>query len=77
MDETLAGIPVGEVFRKAPTPAAFLIGPEGGFSDQELAVLRSKKYAKGVKFGNRILRAETAALSAISCWQALSGDWKQ
>ena len=76
MDETLAGQPVSEAFGNAPAPVAFLIGPEGGFSEQELAVLRSKKYAKGVKLGNRILRAETAALSAISCWQALSGDWK-
>ncbi len=77
MDETLAGQPVCEAFCNASAPLAFLIGPEGGFSEQELILLRSKKYAKGVKLGKRILRAETAALSAISCWQALSGDWKQ
>lgn len=76
MDETGNGLPVGNVFQNAPVPAAFLIGPEGGFSEQELELLRSKPYARAVNLGKRILRAETAALGALSCWQALSGDWK-
>lgn len=76
MDETGNGLPVASVFQNAPAPAAFLIGPEGGFSGQELELLRSKPFARAVSLGKRILRAETAALAALSCWQALSGDWK-
>lgn len=76
MDETGNGLPVGYVFQNASAPAAFLIGPEGGFSERELELLRSKPYAHAVNLGRRILRAETSALAALSCWQALSGDWK-
>lgn len=76
MDETGNGLPVASVFQNAPAPAAFLIGPEGGFSEQELELLRTKPFARAVSLGKRILRAETAALAALSCWQALSGDWK-
>jgi len=76
MDETLNGLPVGEIFKSADTPCAILVGPEGGFSEEELRLLRSFSFAKGVKLGNRILRAETAVVAALSCWQALSGDWQ-
>lgn len=76
MDETGTGLSVASVFQDAPAPAAFLIGPEGGFSEQELELLRSKPFSRAVNLGKRILRAETAALAALSCWQALSGDWK-
>jgi 16S rRNA (uracil1498-N3)-methyltransferase len=57
-------------------PCAFLIGPEGGFSDQELDLLGKLKFAVGVGLGPRILRADTAAFAALSCWQALRGDWR-
>lgn len=76
MDETGNGMPVYKVFANAPAPAAFLIGPEGGFSEDELNFLRALPFAKGVNLGRRILRAETAALSALACWQAMSGDWQ-
>lgn len=76
MDETGSGQPVAAVFQNAPVPAAFLVGPEGGFSEQELELLRSKPFARAVSLGKRILRAETAALAALSCWQALNGDWR-
>lgn len=76
MDETGSGQPVAAVFQNAPAPAAFLIGPEGGFCEQELELLRSKPFARAVSLGKRILRAETAALAALACWQALSGDWR-
>lgn len=76
MDETLNGKPVAEVFAKAPAPCAVLVGPEGGFSEDELKLLRSSSFAKGVCLGKRILRAETAVVAAISCWQAMSGDWQ-
>ena len=76
MDETGNGKPVAQVFQKAEPPADFLIGPEGGFSEKELELLRSKPYAQAVNLGPRILRAETAVLAALACWQSLSGDWK-
>ena len=75
MDETLAGKPVKEVFSSAPEPCAILVGPEGGFSAEEIKLLKQTDFAVGVKLGGRILRAETAVVSALSCWQALSGDW--
>lgn len=76
MDETHKGLSVAETFVNAPAPCAILVGPEGGFSEQELKRLRQEKFAHGVNLGNRILRAETAVVSALSCWQALNGDWR-
>ena len=76
MDETLNGLPVAQAFQKAKAPCAVLVGPEGGFSPEELKTLRGLPFARGVKLGNRILRAETAVVAALSCWQALSGDWQ-
>jgi 16S rRNA (uracil1498-N3)-methyltransferase len=59
-----------------PGPAAILIGPEGGFSDRERAILRGLPYAFGKSLGPRILRADTAAVAAITLWQAANGDWQ-
>jgi len=56
--------------------AAVLIGPEGGFSSQERAFLRSRADTYPVSLGPRILRAETAAVSALTLWQAACGDWQ-
>ena len=56
-------------------PAALLIGPEGGFTDEERAAIREVPQAKRVSLGPRILRAETAALAALSIWMAAVGDW--
>lgn len=56
-------------------PAAILIGPEGGFSPAERAFLRGRADTYPVSLGPRILRAETAAVSAMTLWQALCGDW--
>ena len=50
--------------------------PEGGFSAEEREKLRALSFAKGVNLGKRILRAETAVAAALSCWQALRGDWQ-
>ncbi|ASK89992.1 16S rRNA (uracil(1498)-N(3))-methyltransferase [Sphingorhabdus sp. SMR4y] len=66
-------------FRKALVahdgPAAILIGPEGGFSDAENALIRALPQSVPVSLGPRILRADTAALAAISLWMAGRGDW--
>lgn len=56
--------------------AAFLIGPEGGFAQSELDHLRSLDFVVPVGLGPRILRAETAALAALTVWQAVRGDWR-
>ena len=75
MDETGHGLPVCRAFAAAAAPAAILVGPEGGFSTEELQRLRGLEFAQGVTLGPRILRAETAVAAALSCWQSLSGDW--
>lgn len=55
--------------------AAILIGPEGGFTPQERELLRAENFVKAVSLGPRILRADTAALSLLTLWQATQGDW--
>ncbi|WP_420547805.1 16S rRNA (uracil(1498)-N(3))-methyltransferase [Curvivirga sp.] len=56
--------------------AAILIGPEGGFAVSELEFLSNQPFISMVGLGPRVLRAETAVLSALSCWQAFCGDWQ-
>ena len=55
-------------------PAGFLIGPEGGFAAVELDALRKLPFVVAIGLGPRLLRAETAAIAALACWQALAGD---
>jgi 16S rRNA (uracil1498-N3)-methyltransferase len=57
-------------------PWAILIGPEGGFSPAERTKLRALGYATPATLGPRILRADTAAISALTLWQAALGDWR-
>jgi 16S rRNA (uracil1498-N3)-methyltransferase len=54
---------------------AVLIGPEGGFSPEERTRLLSLPYVVPVSLGPRILRADTAAITALGLWQAAVGDW--
>jgi 16S rRNA (uracil1498-N3)-methyltransferase len=61
----------------APGPAMILTGPEGGFTDDERASIRSAAASVPVSLGPRILRAETAALAAVAAWMALAGDWAE
>ncbi|MEM7596357.1 MAG: 16S rRNA (uracil(1498)-N(3))-methyltransferase [Pseudomonadota bacterium] len=56
-------------------PWAILIGPEGGFSEAERARLASLGAAHRVSLGPRILRADTAAVAAMTIWQQIYGDW--
>jgi 16S rRNA (uracil1498-N3)-methyltransferase len=78
-DETGAGNPIADVLSGPPfkggTPSGLLIGPEGGFADRELDRLRQCSFVTPVSLGPRLLRADTAALAALACWQALAGDW--
>lgn len=59
----------------APAPAAILTGPEGGFTASERAMLLDSAAVRRVALGPRILRAETAAVAAISLWMGRHGDW--
>lgn len=69
------GAAMREACRAHPGPAALLVGPEGGFTDEERAAIRACPAAVPVSLGPRILRAETAAIAATACWMALGGDW--
>jgi 16S rRNA (uracil1498-N3)-methyltransferase len=58
-------------------PWAILIGPEGGFSPEERDRLRALPFTTAVSLGPRILRADTAAVAALTLWQAAVGDWEK
>jgi 16S rRNA (uracil1498-N3)-methyltransferase len=67
------GEPAASAFK--PGPATILVGPEGGFTDEERAAVRALPNAVPISLGPRILRAETAALAALACFTAVAGDW--
>lgn len=73
-DET-GGAPALEAMRGAPASAAILIGPEGGFDEDERAAIRAVPGAVAIGLGPRILRADTAAAAAVAIWMASRGDW--
>ena len=54
---------------------AILIGPEGGFSGKERTRLKALPFAHVASLGPRILRADTAAVAAMTMWQQQLGDW--
>ncbi len=64
-----------EATRDPRNPWAILIGPEGGFSPAERQRLRAMDCARPVRLGPRILRADTAAVAALTLWQSTMGDW--
>lgn len=59
----------------ANAPWAVLTGPEGGFDAKERAAIRALPSVVPVTLGPRIMRADTAALAALSVFQAVIGDW--
>jgi 16S rRNA (uracil1498-N3)-methyltransferase len=65
----------GKPMSAGPGPAAILVGPEGGFTDEERASIRSLPQARPISLGPRILRADTAALAAVAVWMGMAGDW--
>jgi 16S rRNA (uracil1498-N3)-methyltransferase len=67
--DALAGAP--------PGPVDILIGPEGGFSDDERALLRRCDDLLVISLGPRIMRADTAGLAALTLVQATLGDWRR
>lgn len=70
------GEPAPAAIAACPGPAAILIGPEGGFEDAENAAIRAVPQAVPISLGPRILRAETAAIAAVSLWMGAVGDWR-
>ena len=68
--------PAIEALAGTGDPAAILIGPEGGFAPEERERLRGLAFVTPVSLGPRILRADTAAISAMTLWQAAAGDWR-
>jgi len=76
-DEGGDALPAFQALAGSQAPAAILIGPEGGFSPEERERLRSLPFVTPVSLGPRILRADTAAISALTLWQAAAGDWRE
>lgn len=74
-DET-GGLPAIQALTAAGRgPWAILIGPEGGFAPEERERLVDLPFTTAVSLGPRILRADTAAIAAMTLWQAAVGDW--
>lgn len=71
-----AADPIAALSGLPPSPLAVLIGPEGGFSEEERAQLRALPFVTAISLGPRILRADTAAVAALAVVQALLGDWR-
>lgn len=72
-DDRAPAMPAAEAGRGAPW--AILIGPEGGFAEEEKRRLRAMDCVVPISLGPRILRADTAAVAALALWQARFGDW--
>ncbi len=77
-DEALAGpsSALSGVLGTDGAPWAILIGPEGGFSTAERKRLAALPHAHAISLGPRILRADTAAVAAMTLWQQTLGDWR-
>jgi len=74
-DEAEAGSALRLAAQAKGRPWAILIGPEGGFSDAERQRLKDLPFTHVVSLGPRILRADTAAVAAMTLWQQALGDW--
>ena len=77
-DEALAGAESGTLQALAALPRgpwAILIGPEGGWSAAERQRLGGLDFVHRISLGPRVLRADSAAVAALTLWQAVLGDW--
>jgi 16S rRNA (uracil1498-N3)-methyltransferase len=68
--------PIAALARLPRAPLAVLIGPEGGFAEDERAALLRQPNVVRLSLGPRILRADTAAVAALALVQAVVGDWR-
>jgi 16S rRNA (uracil1498-N3)-methyltransferase len=71
-----ASTPVDQISWLNGLPVGILIGPEGGFSEAERDLLLEQDFVVPISLGPRILRADTAAVAALTLVQALIGDWR-
>ena len=74
-DETASTGSAVAALSKLKTPAAILVGPEGGFTIEERAMLKALPYVTAISLGPRIMRADTAAVAVLALTQAVLGDW--
>lgn len=68
--------PVDALGKIEKGPLAVLIGPEGGFSEQERVQLSAHDFVTSISLGPRLLRADTAGVAALTLVQAVLGDWQ-
>ena len=76
VDDVLGGVLGGGAPMATSRAWAILTGPVGGFAPEERDLLRAHDCVIPASLGPRVLRAETAAIAALSLWQALLGDWR-
>lgn len=74
-EDAEAGDPLERLRPLAGGPLALLVGPEGGFDPAERETLVRRPETVRVSLGPRILRADTAAVAALTLVQAAAGDW--
>jgi 16S rRNA (uracil1498-N3)-methyltransferase len=74
-DETAATANPLAALQGLKPPAAVLIGPEGGFTEEERRLLAAQPFVTAISLGPRIMRADTAAVAALTLLQASLGDW--
>jgi 16S rRNA (uracil1498-N3)-methyltransferase len=74
-DETASVANPVEALKRISAPAAVLVGPEGGFTNEERTYLKSLPFVTAISLGPRIMRADTVAIAAFAVVQAAIGDW--
>ena len=70
------GSPIRLLQEIEPGPLAVVIGPEGGFAPEERDLILAQPFARAISLGPRILRADTAAVAALTLVNAVLGDWR-
>ncbi len=68
--------PAEALARIEPGPLAVLIGPEGGFAQEERDLILGQPFARAISLGPRIMRADTAAVAALALVNTVLGDWR-
>lgn len=76
-DETAAITDPALALQSVAPPAAVFVGPEGGFTPEERAQLKSLPFVTAISLGPRIMRADTVAIAALALVQAIIGDWRK
>jgi len=68
--------PLAALEKEGKRPLAVLIGPEGGFEEEERALLLARPFVLPISLGPRVMRADTAAVAALALVNATLGDWR-